>query len=959
MKRSFFLLIAIPLLFSGFSSAYAAAEYTGDGTYTFAPGESVLLNNNLIIKPQATIADGFTNVVFDVYQDSTKLGTTEIMRVSWDEKIFYFNTKAFGAQVVSYEYVSGVVHPRVALRSVLDEVNITDFSLAKDYGAILGSNGTFAWRTDVAAKGRVEYCKNAVCSNPLFSETSGANSKAPSILTGELEPSTVYYYRIISTTAGGSTATYPGSGWSSFISSDTNIIEPGLEVMQISFSGVTSNSATVSWRAASLDGNGEYRYSTNLDELQELPWQSAGVINGPSSDMTFRSKVALSCLSSNTTYYVNVRKTLPVHSPISIKAGVSKTLSFKTSSVYSPVQVIVPRVGQIYSTGSDINIELVNPSNFKDLTLELIKGSAVYEKIGSMKSDIPITFYHWPSASREAMEGNDYRIRVYPTDNPANFAESGIFFIGQSQPADSPVTPLPTTNLEGRLVKVVGNPAVFIIRDGNRYYFPDQKTYYSWYGNDFSSITTIALDQLNFYRLSGLVTYKSGSLIKIQSDPKVYEVINNQGDIKWISDEATAIIRHGALWAKKVNDVFASLFVAYNLVGSISEGEEQTISTSGWQLKKVSSLTSESGVDKSPSLAFGGSSYGVVRVDKKNTARPELYFTKLNNDGGISTNDVRLTNHDDIDQAIVTVETPKIVWAGDRYGVLWNNYIDANQGMKLTFITLDSNGSKLSQALTITDGGPVYGIEPKSLIWNGEEWAAVFTKVDEYNGGWNKEIYFATIKKDGSGVVVLKRITHDSFVSDSPVLTWDGDNYAVVWRDAIYNQASYGEEGDLSFTIVNKEGDAVAGKSRITQFNGSSLVSWPNIFSSTSNYYLFFNAKDLNDPAWGTDDETSIYLAKLSSSGQVVGSPLKILSADYPNEITMLSAAEVGNHYGVVYRKISGANNNLFFIEVDAGGNLLSSEEQITTTENNTHPELIYDGSDYAVIWNKVRGAGE
>ena len=101
MKRSFFLLIAIPLLFSGFSSAYAAAEYTGDGTYTFAPGESVLLNNNLIIKPQATIADGFTNVVFDVYQDSTKLGTTEIMRVSWDEKIFYFNTKAFGAQVVS------------------------------------------------------------------------------------------------------------------------------------------------------------------------------------------------------------------------------------------------------------------------------------------------------------------------------------------------------------------------------------------------------------------------------------------------------------------------------------------------------------------------------------------------------------------------------------------------------------------------------------------------------------------------------------------------------------------------------------------------------------------------------------------------------------------------------------------------------------------------------------------
>lgn len=105
-------------------------------------------------------------------------------------------------------------------------------------------------------------------------------------------------------------------------------------------------------------------------------------------------------------------------------------------------------------------------------------------------------------------------------------------------------------------------PAVYYCgKDGKRYVFPDQFTYFSWYP-DFKGVLTVTADALAKATIGGNVTYKPGSLVKIQTDPKVY-VVSKGGLLRWVPDEATAIAYFGTAWAKKVRDVPVVFFLNY------------------------------------------------------------------------------------------------------------------------------------------------------------------------------------------------------------------------------------------------------------------------------------------------------------------------------------------------------------------------------------------------------------
>ena len=64
------------------------------------------------------------------------------------------------------------------------------------------------------------------------------------------------------------------------------------------------------------------------------------------------------------------------------------------------------------------------------------------------------------------------------------------------------------------------------------------------------------------YSLGRNVTFKAGTLMKIPSVPKVYEV-QNTGEIRWIQDELTAKNLYGDDWAAKVKDLPESFFTDY------------------------------------------------------------------------------------------------------------------------------------------------------------------------------------------------------------------------------------------------------------------------------------------------------------------------------------------------------------------------------------------------------------
>lgn len=103
---------------------------------------------------------------------------------------------------------------------------------------------------------------------------------------------------------------------------------------------------------------------------------------------------------------------------------------------------------------------------------------------------------------------------------------------------------------------------VYLYSGAKRYPFPNQKVYASWYGNDFSKVKRISSVDMGSLAWGDNMLYRPGSrLIKVPDDPKVYAVLPG-GKVAWVKDEAAAAKFYGTQWAKRVDDLLASLFVA-------------------------------------------------------------------------------------------------------------------------------------------------------------------------------------------------------------------------------------------------------------------------------------------------------------------------------------------------------------------------------------------------------------
>jgi hypothetical protein len=97
--------------------------------------------------------------------------------------------------------------------------------------------------------------------------------------------------------------------------------------------------------------------------------------------------------------------------------------------------------------------------------------------------------------------------------------------------------------------------------DGTRSVFPNEAAFMS-YEKDWSNVVTVNDDQLRKLPLGKRITMNKGSLVKIQTDPKVY-VVGDNAKLTWIPSEAEATLQFGANWAKQVRDVSDAFWFDY------------------------------------------------------------------------------------------------------------------------------------------------------------------------------------------------------------------------------------------------------------------------------------------------------------------------------------------------------------------------------------------------------------
>ncbi|OGL63560.1 hypothetical protein A3C09_04035 [Candidatus Uhrbacteria bacterium RIFCSPHIGHO2_02_FULL_47_44] len=122
----------------------------------------------------------------------------------------------------------------------------------------------------------------------------------------------------------------------------------------------------------------------------------------------------------------------------------------------------------------------------------------------------------------------------------------------------------------GDLIKGTSLSTVYYYgSNGQRYAFPNEKTYFSWY-KDFASVKTISDSELASITLAGNIVYRPGARwIKITSDKKVY-VTTPAGKIRWVETEATAKGLAGDNWNAHIDDVPDVFFVDYTVGDSLT-----------------------------------------------------------------------------------------------------------------------------------------------------------------------------------------------------------------------------------------------------------------------------------------------------------------------------------------------------------------------------------------------------
>ncbi len=256
------------------------------------------------------------------------------------------------------------------------------------------------------------------------------------------------------------------------------------------------------------------------------------------------------------------------------KVTSEKGVAFKDylMDIHAPVSVITNlKQGQVIDKNYFSILGASKDQGYSVMTVELCVDD-VCHAVPENNNNYLTWQYDWT-----AISDGVHIVYAKATDVNQNSAESERYTVSvETTPVVviPPVTP-PTDNppataidyTVGRWVKLADQKAVYFLDSSNtRHAYPTEKVWKSYWGNDFSKVTTISATEMASFELGRNVPFKEGTLMKIPSVPKVYYVYNN-AVIGWVKSENAANVHFGAGWAKTVVDLPESFFTDYSTTG--------------------------------------------------------------------------------------------------------------------------------------------------------------------------------------------------------------------------------------------------------------------------------------------------------------------------------------------------------------------------------------------------------
>lgn len=272
--------------------------------------------------------------------------------------------------------------------------------------------------------------------------------------------------------------------------------------------------------------------------------------------------------------------------------------------------------------------------------------------------------------------------------------------------------------------------------------------------------------------------------------------------------------------------------------------------------------------------------------------------------------------------------SPAIVFGASLYLVTWTAFTDYGQ-CDVFAARVTVNGVLVDTTAIPIATGPEEQCA-SSVAFDGENFLVVWQEGLSFSNIYGVRVSQMGIILDTIPIIIAQAANDQQ----KPSLTFDGENYIVVWQD---NRSSY--VWDIYGARVTPEGELLDSTGFIISaaFNPQS-----NPYTCTGNTGCFVVWQDMRDSDW------KIYGTRITTDGVVLDTAGIVITNSW--DALDPTVTFDGNNYLAVWL----VNNIVHGARVSQDGILLDTQSIIIsdTIGQNSAPAVIYDGNNFSTTWS-------
>ena len=359
-------------------------------------------------------------------------------------------------------------------------------------------------------------------------------------------------------------------------------------------------------------------------------------------------------------------------------------------------------------------------------------------------------------------------------------------------------------------------------------------------------------------------------------------------------------------------------------------------------------ITTDSGPQFSPAVAFNGNRYLVAWSDFNGTA-VALSGARVTTAGAVSDSPAI-----SIDPSGTDHLQPSVAAVGTMFLVVWEDYRNAG----VTFI--DILGKRVDDAGNVLDRSPfpignAFSDRFAPAAVGGKDFLVVWQDGRDLGTSGN-DIYAARVGTDGV-VINANGIPVSTALNDqtSPAIAFNGTDYFIAWTDA-RNSATSGL--DIYGTLLST-GGSVGSPNGTLLSSGASGEQHPTVAANGANYLVVWE-DSRNADVSGID----LYGVRVSTNGAPLdlnAIPISTAAGDQlAPAATALGFSPGGTDYFVVWqdqRNTATTGADIYGARISTGGSVLDAGGIPVSrgADDQLAPAIASSGAGYLAVWQDAR----